>query len=159
MREWPLVLRDRYPLPPNVLPERPWWNVQEWIDDVSDRGFRLLGHRRRHDAVVVVRPGLNIGWPLAQLAEYDAEHPLPHPGVRVGQVWAMVEDDGFVRAWQLVAQNGERFAAFVGDSEESSLRSFIVGHRFDWIEESDLAGAFLVADPCCPWAAPWGPPE
>lgn len=66
----------------------------------------------------------------AALASYDAKHPLPHPGYRAGQVWAA--EDGSSVVITNTNQIAPRF-------------------REDY--------PYLMADPSCPWLAPWSPVE
>ena len=64
------------------------------------------------------------------LAPYDETHPLPHPGYRAGQVWA-AEDGSSV----VITNTNQISPSF----------------REDY--------PYLMADPSCPWLAPWSPAE
>jgi hypothetical protein len=81
----------------------------------------------------------------------DAAKPLPHPGYRLGQIWASASgesvqverlNDGhpIVRTW--VFHGGELRGGMIGTSH---------------LEDVDLPKeyAYLVHDPACPWFAPW----
>jgi hypothetical protein len=65
-----------------------------------------------------------------RLVRIDSERPLPHPGYRAGQVWAT--EDGS--------------SAVITNTNQISP-SF----REDY--------PYLMADPSCPWLAPWSPAE
>ena len=60
----------------------------------------------------------------------DSEHPLPHPGYRAGQVWA-AEDGSSV----VITNTNQVTDSFCHDYP------------------------YLMADPSCPWLAPWSPAE
>jgi len=71
-------------------------------------------------------------------AAHDAANPLPHPGFRAGQVWAN--------------DKGHSVGVFaVGES-------IVVAKQGEW-EADTFNGAYpyLMADPACPWLAPWSP--
>lgn len=163
MRELPQVLRDRYPCPKGCLPARPWWR-ETWLEAGPD--LRLLGLRRTDGAEIPVSLHTedNVGWPLRQAAEYDAAHPLPHPGFRVGQVWGEADP---IRVYQGVAQDGDRIAFYIrgrpgadppGEPDFKKVAR-LLGDGIGYAAVDDLGGAFLLADPCCPWLAPWAPKE
>ena len=73
-------------------------------------------------------------------AIYDAANPLPHPGFRAGQVWAN--------------DKGHSVVVFaVGES-------IAVAKQGDWGADTfNGAYPYLMADPACPWLAPWSPSE
>jgi hypothetical protein len=105
---------------------------------------------------------------LTELAEKDAEEPVPHPGFRVGQVW-IVEAKQIVisgvlepilppwdflsgrRPWTFDVEFREtpiwRFGG--RDLNQEQFRELFETPGGDWT-------AFLAADPACPWLAPWG---
>jgi len=71
---------------------------------------------------------------------YDREDPVPHPGIRAGQVWAWVTPEGIVEQrviWKVTL-----------DPREPNLDAAI---------EALPVGAFLMSDPACPHLAPWSP--
>lgn len=78
----------------------------------------------------------------AKAAAYDAEHPLPHPGYRAGQVWAHRDGASIV----------------VVQAETSGLYA---GCGATWWTGPEFARAYpyLMADPACPHLAPWSPAE
>ena len=117
MKPLPLAVQQAFPCAPDRLPERPWWR-------------RAGGQYRRRDMTELARPyneGLTV--------EYDATHPLPHPGYRAGQVWA---DD-------------------VGRSEvcANERGSFLSGVVVGPISLDAAGYRYLMADPACPHLAPW----
>ena len=65
-----------------------------------------------------------------KLVVIDSERPLPHPGYRAGQVWA-AEDGSSV----VITNTNQISPSF----------------REDY--------PYLLADPSCPWLAPWSPAE
>jgi hypothetical protein len=104
------------------------------------------------------------------LERIDRERPLPHPGFRAGQVWAVVREGEGHSIVQLIEDYEqtvedrvhplERWftTTFTGGNQISaSLSSRMVHHlREDRLREL-LASAFLIADPCCQHLAPWSP--
>ena len=80
---------------------------------------------------------------------WDKENPIPHPGFRVGQVWATQTGE----AWQVMQGPAGKLAVLV--YSEGAMDFVILGPGWDFGSADDL---FLVADPCCPWLAPWSPP-
>lgn len=76
----------------------------------------------------------------AALAAFDQAHPLPHPGLRAGQVWAWMSEDGCVEQrviWKATL-----------DPANPTLHAAI---------EALPRTAFLMADAACPHLAPWAP--
>jgi transglutaminase-like putative cysteine protease len=72
-------------------------------------------------------------------AIYDAANPLPHPGFRAGQVWA--------------AENGESTVIMRATSTRVWVCDDVPPPEFT------RAYPYLMADPACPWLAPWSPSE
>ena len=71
---------------------------------------------------------------------YDAANPFPHPGFRAGQVWANDKGHSVV-----VLAVGE---------------SIVVSKHGEWYKaDLNRTYSFLMADPACPWLAPWSPSE
>jgi hypothetical protein len=132
MRPIPEAIQKAYPCAPDRDPSRPWWKMTSfagYIEAVRCDGALRQGRYRADpaDGSLAIWPELS-----EAMAAYDAAHPLPHPGVRAGQVW--------VRSSML----GWEIFVVLGDCP--------VGVQI-------IEGAsFLLADPCCPWAAPWGAP-
>lgn len=170
MRPWPEAILKRYPFSQydNVLGQRPWWRFvpRSIYLPGHDPEKHLAGGRAfyvRHDEVELrgtVAERVENGDTVipeevsAALAAVDANDPLPHPGFRVGQVWA--------------AEGGE--ATHICTSYENSGR--LVGRIYHPGEEPTpffdyYSGGtghfdgkrypFLVHDAVCPWFAPWSP--
>lgn len=154
----PPVLRRYYPEVDSTVPGRPWW-------------FALNGALRRRDGLTVGRATASEGWrlPFVDLsaapastlstdyaaAAWDVHQPMPFPGYRTGQVWALVRPDGVVFTHSLLA----------GDQRAAIPAAFHIAYNGSmavWGEDylrKHLAGAFLLADACCPQYAPWAPQE
>lgn len=113
------------------VPGRPWWR--------SRPGKSLI----RRDGVF----GHVFGWPNdpwspEQCVAYDMQHPIAHPGVRLGQIWLLQWPDDFLV--QLVSNH---------DVERALLKGY-TPHGHDLRFTSDLS-IFLLHDPCRPDLAPW----
>jgi hypothetical protein len=80
---------------------------------------------------------------LALLERLDRERPLPHPGFRVGQIWA--RDDGSARIVQAFIEGEPLILAAAIDANGLTVRP--LPPEF----------CYLVADPACPHLAPWSP--
>lgn len=126
MRPWPTPLTEMFPLDPLLDRERPWWRMQ--TPTPRDAGcdmpplWRRTADQRIHDPTHGTR------------AELDAREPLPHPGFRVGQIWA----------WRRHGQEAFNTKLLVTDIE---------------VAFSAPRQRFLISDQACPWLAPWAPAE
>lgn len=113
------------------LPERPWWS---WSGAIA--GGRLIGH-----GTIARTDGLTFAGSHTDAVVFaertDLERPLPHPGWRVGQVWAA--RDGYALVVTRLDTAG--WPVFSGDA---------------WLTDM-LLDLVLVADPIRPNAAPWSP--
>ena len=74
MTPWPAKLAELYPVRRRNK-DRPWW-----VFTVDGRWVRERDHWLLPDTSELPRG--------EAMARIDAEHPLPHPGFRVGQIWA-----------------------------------------------------------------------
>jgi len=150
-----------YPQHPDAHPQRPWWRrsgddespwvrsdnatltpVAEYVGgDTYDAGWQS------HDGWVLRVPDVWMGRMAAihtlesgSLATYDAEHPLPPPEPRCGQVWVWVA----ASAWQGLQMTVSTVTAVGGVH---------FGTRRDaWDAPWPPPGAVLVAGPGAPWA-------
>jgi len=111
------------------VPGRPWWSrvVARQV------GGLFLFRRADFDSLA---PHLA----LVECAEYDAAHPLPHPGYRCGQIWARRSDAG---NWYVCIIDAHHMLA-------ASQAWFSLAERFVGTEFS-----VLLHDPCMPHCAPW----
>lgn len=112
-------------------------------------------------AVYPMRPSESVvavdGLPSDRLGLWpDGPHARtgPHPGFRVGQVWAWIWMDQVYSA--AVTQAHPTCGLLTQDTgrwivEAAGVRIW----RVDATQEH--LPAWLLADPCCPWLAPWGP--
>jgi len=114
------------------VPGRPWWR-----DNDSSAGNIWAGSRTRADGAVV---WMREASAAQACAEYDAAHPLPHPGYRVGQVWARRGDNG---NWYVCIIDAHHMLA-------TSQAWFSLAERFVGAEFS-----VLLHDPIRPDLAPW----
>lgn len=131
----PEILAAYPPRPGTLIPDRPWWRV-----GMSSGRFAWI---RSDDATLPLAAHEHARTREADVARYDAAHPLPHPGFRAGQVWAWVEE----------------VPTFVVRGDELAKRRAL-GVVLTELRggECRLPGlAWLLADPACPWLAPWGP--
>lgn len=138
----------------------PWWvdhdgedfcerqvDLESWVQHLTE------GIREGHLDEDQTQEGANEGLrrPLHQIEQIDADHPLPFPGLRTGQVWALpfpLGDEGFAT---LTVQSERRINGTI---------TFDLGGRSPLTPSQFLARvrhAFLLADPICPHLAPWAP--
>jgi hypothetical protein len=109
---------------------------------------------------------------LKLLERLDRERPLPHPGFRTGQVWGCVQDGGMTtlqiiedyagsttdpvhppgRWFTLVCGSAQRLNSSLGDRRPIHVNEERLRDLF-----GAMGGFVLIADPCCPWLAPWSP--
>lgn len=148
---WPEALAGVYPLPPEAVRARPWWRSLPGGTDrtlVRTDGLRL--DREVPGKYHIVGPpgglplsegpNLRIEDDAALLAQVDGWRPVPHPGFRAGQVWA--DTAGMVVV--ITEQNPS--------IETTHVR---VGAQWLSVGEAERGLCHLLADPCCPWLAPW----
>lgn len=134
MKPWPETLAKLYPLDPRLPnPKRPWWRRDPDPEFTKRMAERPDGY------------GCAL-FDFDVMKRIDTRVPMPHPGFRVGQVWAWLAED--------------RWVVF-------TLVSYLEGVYLDSLgvevlEDKMLVrytDSYLVADPCCPHLAPWAPPE
>ena len=138
MKPLPEAVRAAFPCAPDRLPSRPWWRS-------AGHNNGKPAYRRSDDCdspTGFQYDVMRFYSPEEVAVKHDSKNPLPHPGFRAGQVWADA----------------------VGDS-------VVVTHvrgGWVWLSEGDDAWSptvfasvypYLMADPACPWLAPWSPSE
>ncbi len=138
------------------VPGRPWWYQVL-------RGDILYARR---DGEVVRRPEVWCKADPSYAADADKRAPLPHPGFRPGQIWAVAFDHG-VSSWLLdtisarVLQEsapdspwGSRWAFLEHQARmnQNYMRSYVV------IKLSEPSWSALLCDPIRPDLAPWSGP-
>lgn len=146
-----------YPQHPDAHPERPWWRAvaasgftqDVWPCRYPFRAMRSDGlagpefHAAKHDtADQPVSPWAARGISVDALVAIDAEHPLPAPPPKCGQVWRWLDADGVPRD-----------ASMVIDIEYTEAL-FASGLRCDGNDPRHWPppGAVLVAGPHSPWS-------
>jgi len=136
----PEAVQAAFPCEAGSVRERPWWYK-------SRHGVSGADCLRRSDDPHTTAPTVE------HATIYDAANPLPHPGFRAGQVWA-AEDGSSVTLLAINKRNPAyplMALDFGGDHEAVvdtwSTRPF------------SRCFPYLMADPACPWLAPWSPSE
>ena len=139
MKPLPQAVQDAFPCRTGVLPERPWWDRTDngmtmWREYRRKDGAETRPYpRNRIDSAREIVEGIEERTrytSVQKLVAIDSERPLPHPGYRAGQVWA--------------AEDGS--SVVITNSNQTTPR-----FREDY--------PYLMADPSCPWLAPWSPAE
>lgn len=128
-----------------AVPGRPWWGRNTW----GDSWWFRRGDR------VTFAPG------TIDPTEYDTTNPLPHPGYRVGQVWAWLREpacaDGTIRralpAWVVVSITDSRMLQVMADGWAPMGDG--LWHMPDREDSSHILATFLLHDPIRPDLAPW----
>lgn len=166
--EWPEALQTLFPADPQrgVFRRRPWWQMLT----PSARSLApapRLGAVRTDGEIVELEPGTLTPPTWETLAarrhevercieQHDRRFPLPFPGVRPGQLWAWLDEEGDRPVSTLMVLRRAR------DTGPTKLwhtdRTALYGTTED-LTEGTLSGCFLVADVACPHLAPWAPPE
>jgi hypothetical protein len=131
MKPLPEAVQAAFPCAPDRFPPRPWWDLAPCLPD--------LGQPKPEPYYIRERDRLTT---TETRAEADAEHPLPHPGFRAGQVWAHESGESItiLRAISTRVWAGD---STVGETPSAFAREY----------------PYLMADPACPWLAPWSPAE
>lgn len=112
-------------------------------------------------------------------AEIDALDPMVHPGFRPGQVWALgfpnvyytgVLDSLLPSTTQLLFRRGAvefdpSLPVWVFGGQQLNMAAFEHLFQARPVQQRDPFSivatppvAYLIADPTCPWMAPWAPP-
>jgi hypothetical protein len=134
------------------VPFRPWW-----ARIPHPGGGGTLARRGE--------PGEHVTTPEEAIAR-DLARPLPHPGFRVGQIWALhwlqlTMVVGPLRVSDLVGSSGAP-EVFFGPLAEAQ-RSLAQSLRYQGIvpapDPFQILGTTLLADPCRPDVAPWTSPS
>ncbi len=129
MKPLPEAVQAAFPCEAGALRERPWWFK-------SRHGISGADCLRRADDPRTTAPTVE------HATIYDAANPLPHPGFRAGQVWA--------------AEDGESTTILRATSTRVWASDMLGGEPpFTFAQ----AYPYLMADPACPWLAPWSPVE
>lgn len=135
MKPLPEAVQAAFPCLPNRLPSRPWWQNANWAYQGQPTYLRVSDGRGQESGgnlALTVYPTPD------RVAGIDAEHPLPHPGFRAGQVW--------------VAEDGTSIVVLRAEDR------MVVGQSMGWdFDEFNHFYPYLMADPACPWLAPWSP--
>jgi hypothetical protein len=111
------------------------------ISEFGEEAIRDFGEN--YDATMPMATREDV---LALLERLDRERPLPHPGFRVGQIWA--GENG--RAWPVMGlehPTADGPKPMIIENTPTGLKSY----TFPQVE------LYLVADPACPHLAPWSP--
>ena len=134
MKPVPQCLQEMFPCGRPMFATRPWWRQHPDVYMRVDGAEASTHHR---------------------MQAIDESRPLPHPGFRVGQVWARMRasQDGVLFVSQIGSYDPD------GGSGPRENGAWLLGD--EWMPEEELAdlleGAFLMADPACPHLAPWAP--
>lgn len=129
------------------IPGRPWWLIE------------------RHPTYNFIwrRDGLKLGeWNHDKAASLDSEHPLPHPGFRVGQIWALFWEQTTAVVGPLTISDlihptlpldtlvFEDYCSLINRRQINSW-----GGTLTTLEYRHILGTILLHDPCRPDLAPW----
>ena len=131
-----------------LIPGRPWWRLGNGVYVRRDGGFAVFpgvpawmgadveASHRVDSRNVFVEPSKE--YVLAAVERIDAEHPLPHPGYRAGQVWLVG-----ITTW------------ICTEAWEEDAKRRVLPHNI--IPFNSTTRAFLLHDPLMPSKAPWSP--
>lgn len=162
MLPWPKELQERYPCQPERLPERPWWTLS---GPIAERLDGLTVQRRFSGLSLPALSAAKYELP-ALIAQADETSPLPHPGFRVGQVWAFPVFDPHCDP----VQHALLVVTIFSDTLNEDDRYLQFSDCLPWptgpedlfnaqaIRELYTLPSYLISDPCCPWLAPWSSP-
>ena len=162
MKPWPLDLLKNYPPGgPYALhfPGRPWWQHGSMPGAAAQRNDGLRVDQRGRIFVIAGLPNdaddeYASGNVEGLITALDRDHPMPHPGFRVGQVWMRVERDANY-GYQIIGLRPEGFVVAVEPQPGAPALQCYTHHGLAKL----LDDAFLLGDTCCSWLAPWAPPE
>ena len=129
MKALPEAVQAAFPCEAGTVRERPWWYK-------SRHGVSGADCLRRSDDPHTTAPTVE------DAAAHDVANPLPHPGLRAGQVWAHESGESIVILRAISTR------VWASDNSKGDLPS-----------EFARIYPYLMADPACPWLAPWSPAE
>ena len=162
-----------------MVPGRPWWTPVLTPAGYVDNSRSVSA--RRSDGKVITGVGqikdgkwVQYDEALVELEAYDAENPLPDPGIRAGQVWALLwsqatsvigplhSEDIALTLARSVTNGLDRFDYFTPSLERDSRGRSRFRNQWDSVEgglgwwiDHPPSGYILLADPCRPDLAPW----
>lgn len=193
MKPWPTSIAERYPIDDEInrkvlhkFAERPWWTVSEFTNTLERRdrvrvewcpswseppkgGFAFAHMADESEAVRYENVET---WEefLALAGKIDKERPLPHPGFRVGQVWAAVYPGTgpgpesirailgkYARTDTTDGVHAVAIVALASNDEPRCIDGTDRPLHVDIFRSGSYP--YLVHDAVCPWTAPWSPPE
>ena len=155
MKPWPEKLREAYPSLPGRVPERPWW----WTPGECTHGKAVscwggsgpvpyfYRDTVRADGLYVCCESKDM---TALREAADTDQPLPHPGFRVGQIWG--DEEGETRL--VVGMQWGTIPLICGEHYSDADNVWVA--QLACLNKDRFC--YLIADPCCPWLAPWSPP-
>lgn len=168
MKPWPAILAKLYPLSPDRWAERPWWRSDE-PDDPS----RSV-HLERTDRTFVSMNrnyGKTPDDAQKRARAIDNAIPLPFPGLRVGQTWAVNVTETDAAVFTITAHDAEHEeqvgttypGKVLGPADRVSGRGIWRRRPWyaggSWITDAELLDlckdGYLLADVVCPHLAPW----
>lgn len=141
MKPFPKALQERYPYGQKRILERPWWSqdvharIPTWCRVDGREAFNIV---------------------LDDLRNIDEANPIPHPGFRVGQIWAWTSEreDGRILGIATILEHDPD-----GESGPQGGAHWLLGDA--WLPRNELHDlllhGFLLADVICPHLAPWAP--
>jgi len=149
VKPWPEEILKRYPrVDSELYRSRPWWSSTPLA--LHRRDGRQVSTQKTVTGTLLLR--FRTGDELqVEMERIDIESPLPHPGFRVGQIWA--REDGSARGVQ--AFDGNTPIVLAKGSTQT------LGVWSDHAKPIPLPSEFcyLIVDLACPWLAPWSPAE
>lgn len=150
MKPWPRELQEMFPIADDsVNGERPWWRERKKKGWIRSDSLRIQERSTPHsyelpDSRWTEWGEYNV---YDMMGLWDAAHPLPHPGFRVGQTWAIPRESDFYVLTIQAHQSG------------SSERTWYLDYYYSNEElQQFLESAYLIHDAVCPHLAPWAPP-
>lgn len=179
MKALPKALISRWPAPMSYLAHRPWWRHVEGRELRRTDGFSLYQEPDPCAWLLIVPaplgapPGVQahpvfLSGDLPDvLRRVDEEYPLPHPGLRSGQVWATVQvlegqEEPHVHEMQIANYNRTYgYCASAADYRVSEMFLVVTSGGTQRLGRGGLQrlleGWWLVADPGPFHQAPWAP--
>jgi len=143
MKPLPEAVQAAFPCAPDRLPSRPWWLSLGLKCYLHGELLWRKAFSRTDDRRAFEPTPRN----LLSVEEVDAQHPLPHPHFRAGQVWA-AEDGSSVTILSVVGRGGDR----------TPFPITTLGHKWSG-SDFNKHYPYLMSDPACPHLAPWSPAE
>lgn len=159
MKPWPAILAKLHPLPITRWAEYPWWRTRPMLIFGGPVHANATGLLERNDDLLSVAS--TPADTQRRAVVLDTAQPLPFPGLRTGQTWAVDVTETSAHVFTITEYDEDHVDAEpVGPHV---LHVTLIPRPWhaggSWITDTELRAlcqdGYLLADQTCPHLAPW----